>query len=88
MEEALEAARAVDRAGLPIREAFVFAVAPIDRRDVASKAILDRWVQARAAGASSRLAARVDGELDDLERTVKLAAALSSGSPGASRHVR
>lgn len=75
MEEALEAARAVDRAGLPIREAFVFAVAPIDRRDVASKAILDRWVQARAAGAFvPALRARVDGELDDLERTVKLAA--------------
>lgn len=76
MEEALEAARAVDKARLPIREAFAFAVAPIDRRDVASKAVLDRWVQARAAGASvSALRANVDGDLDDLERTVKLAAA-------------
>ncbi|GJE59020.1 helicase-related protein [Methylobacterium trifolii] len=76
MEEALEAARAVDKAQLPIREAFVFAVAPIDRRDAASKAVLDRWVQARAAVASvPALRANVDGELDDLERTVKLAAA-------------
>lgn len=76
MEEALEAARAVDKARLPIREAFAFAVAPIDRRDAVSKAVLDRWVQARAAGTFvPALRARVDGELDDLERTVKLAAA-------------
>ncbi|MET0258216.1 MAG: SUV3 C-terminal domain-containing protein, partial [Methylobacterium sp.] len=76
MEEALEAARAVDKARLPIREAFAFAVAPIDRRDAVSKAVLDRWVQARAAGASvPALRASVDGELHDLERTVKLAAA-------------
>ncbi|GEO97613.1 helicase-related protein [Methylobacterium haplocladii] len=76
MEEALEAARAVDKARLPIREAFAFAVAPIDRRDAISKAVLDRWVQARAAGASvPALRASVDGELDGLERTVKLAAA-------------
>ncbi len=76
MEEALEAARAVDKARLPIREAFAFAVAPIDRRDAASKAVLDRWVQARAAGTFvPALRARVDGDLDDLERTVKLAAA-------------
>ena len=76
MEEALDAARAVDEARLPIREAFAFAVAPIDRRDPASKGVLDRWVQARAAGAAvPALRASVDGELDDLERTVKLAAA-------------
>ncbi|GLS45382.1 helicase-related protein [Methylobacterium brachythecii] len=76
MEESLEAARAVDKARLPIREAFAFAVAPIDRRDAASKAVLDRWVQARAAGASvPALRASVDGELGYLERTVKLAAA-------------
>jgi ATP-dependent RNA helicase SUPV3L1/SUV3 len=76
MEEALDAARAVDRAGLPIREAFAFAVAPIDRRDATSKALLDRWAQARAAGSFvPALRASADGELDDLERTVKLAAA-------------
>ena len=76
MEEALEAARAVDKARLPIREAFAFAVAPIDRRDAASKAVLDRWAQVRAAGTSvPTLRASVDGELGYLERTVKLAAA-------------
>lgn len=76
IEEALDAARAVDQARLPIREAFAFAVAPIDRRDATSKGVLDRWVQARAAGAPvPALRARVDGDLDDLERTVKLAAA-------------
>ncbi|MBE7199170.1 MAG: helicase, partial [Parafilimonas terrae] len=76
MEESLEAARAVDKAQLPIREAFAFAVAPIDRRDATSKAVLDRWVQARAAGTFvPALRTRLDGELDDLERTVKLAAA-------------
>ncbi len=76
MEESLEAARAVDKAGLPIREAFAFAVAPIDRRDPVSKAMLDRWAQARAAGTFvPALRAGVDGELDALERTVKLAAA-------------
>lgn len=76
MEESLEAARAVDKAQLPIREAFAFAVAPIDRRDATSKAVLDRWVQARAAGTFvPALRARLDGELDELERTVKLAAA-------------
>ena len=47
-----------------------------DIRDAVSKAMLDRWVQARAAGAAvPALRASVDGELDDLERTVKLAAA-------------
>ena len=76
MEEALEAARAVDRAGLPIREAFAFAVAPIDRRDAASTGVLDRWVQARAAGSFvPALRASLDGDLGELERTVKLAAA-------------
>ncbi|MCJ2024293.1 helicase-related protein [Methylobacterium sp. J-067] len=76
MEEALEAARAVDKAGLPIREAFAFAVAPIDRRDAVSTGVLDRWVQARAAGAFvPALRASLDGDLGDLERTVKLAAA-------------
>lgn len=76
MEEALEAARAVDKAGLPIREAFAFAVAPIDRRDAVSTGVLDRWVQARAAGTFvPALRASVDGDLGDLERTVKLAAA-------------
>jgi ATP-dependent RNA helicase SUPV3L1/SUV3 len=76
MEEALEAARAVDTAHLPIREAFAFAVCPIDRRDPASTAVLDRWVQARAAGAAvPALRANVGGELEYLERTVKLAAA-------------
>ncbi|MCJ2012288.1 helicase-related protein [Methylobacterium sp. J-076] len=76
MDEALEAARAVDRARLPIREAFAFAVAPIDRRDAVSQAMLDRWVQARAAGACvPALRARVAGDLDELERTVKLGAA-------------
>ena len=76
MEEALDAARAVDLAKLPIREAFAFAVAPIDRRDALSKAMLDRWAQAHAAGAVvPALRARFDGELDDLERMVKLAAA-------------
>ncbi len=49
---------------------------PDRRRDAASKAVLDRWVQARAAGTFvPALRASVDGELDDLERTVKLAAA-------------
>jgi len=76
MEEALEAARAVDRAGLPIREAFAFAVAPIDRRDAVSTGVLDRWVQARAAGSFvPALRASLDGDLGELERTVKLAAA-------------
>jgi ATP-dependent RNA helicase SUPV3L1/SUV3 len=76
MEEALDAARAVDLAKLPIREAFAFAVAPIDRRDALSKAMLDRWAQAHAAGAVvPALRARFDGELDDLERMVKLTAA-------------
>jgi ATP-dependent RNA helicase SUPV3L1/SUV3 len=76
MEEALEAARAVDKARLPIREAFAFAVAPIDRRDTISTAVLDRWVEARAAGTFvPALRASVDGDLGDLERTVKLAAA-------------
>ncbi|MGU3538064.1 helicase-related protein [Methylobacterium sp. A54F] len=76
MEEALEAARAVDKARLPIREAFVFAVAPIDRRDATSTAVLERWVQAHAAGVFvPALRASVDGELGHLERTVKLAAA-------------
>ena len=76
MEEALEAARAVDTAHLPIREAFAFAVCPIDRRDPASTAMLDRWVQARAAGAPvPALRANVGGALEYLERTVKLAAA-------------
>ncbi len=64
MEEALDAARAVDRAGLPIREAFAFAVAPIDRRDAVSTALLDRWAQARAG---RHFRARVAGE--DRRRT-------------------
>lgn len=76
MEEALEAARAVDKADLPIREKFAFAVCPIDRRDPASTALLERWVQARASGAAvPALRGNAGGELDHLERTVRLAAA-------------
>ncbi|WP_375462531.1 helicase-related protein [uncultured Methylobacterium sp.] len=76
MEEALEAARAVDRARLPIPEKFAFAVCPIDRRDPASTGVLERWVQARAAGAAvPALRANPAGELDYQERTVKLASA-------------
>lgn len=76
LEEILEVARVVDRARLPIAEKFAFSVCPVDRRDEVAMAVLERWTQARAAGQSvPALRARVGGELDYQERTVKLASA-------------
>jgi ATP-dependent RNA helicase SUPV3L1/SUV3 len=76
LEEILDIAKIVDRARLPIEEKFAFSVCPIDRRDDVSVGILDRWVQARAAGLSvPALRANLAGELDYQERTVKLASA-------------
>ncbi|MGX7708718.1 helicase-related protein [Methylobacterium sp. Gmos1] len=76
LEEILDVARLVDRARLPIREKFVFSVCPVDRRDDVAMAVLERWTQARAAGAGvPALRANLHGELDYQERTVKLASA-------------
>ncbi|KMO42538.1 helicase [Methylobacterium tarhaniae] len=76
LEEILEVARLVDRARLPIQEKFAFSVCPVDRRDEVAMAVLERWTQARAAGASvPALRANLRGELDYQERTVKLASA-------------
>ncbi|TNC07691.1 helicase [Methylobacterium terricola] len=76
LEEILEVARLVDRARLPIHEKFVFSVCPVDRRDDVAMAVLERWTQARAAGAGvPALRANLHGELDYQERTVKLASA-------------
>jgi ATP-dependent RNA helicase SUPV3L1/SUV3 len=76
LEEILEVARLVDRAALPIQEKFVFSVCPVDRRDDVAMAVLERWTQARAAGAGvPALRANLHGELDYQERTVKLASA-------------
>lgn len=76
LEEILEVARVVDRAHLPIQEKFAFSVCPVDRRDEIAMAVLERWTQARAAGAGvPALRANLRGELDYQERTVKLASA-------------
>lgn len=76
LEEILEVARVVDRARLPIAEKFAFSVCPVDRRDTVSVGVLERWTQARAAGATvPALRANLAGDLSYQERTVKLASA-------------
>ncbi|MDP4006443.1 helicase-related protein [Methylobacterium sp. NEAU K] len=76
LEEVLDVARTIDRARLPIEEKFAFSVCPIDRRDAIAMGMLERWSQARAAGATvPALRASLTGELDYQERTVKLASA-------------
>ncbi len=76
LEEILEVARTVDKARLPIQEKFAFSVCPVDRRDPVSMAMLERWTQARASGATvPALRANLSGELTYQERSVKLASA-------------
>ncbi|MGX5777112.1 helicase-related protein [Methylorubrum zatmanii] len=76
LEEVLDIARTIDRARLPIEEKFAFSVCPINRRDEIAMGMLERWSQARAAGATvPALRASLVGELDYQERTVKLASA-------------
>lgn len=76
LEEVLDIARTIDRARLPIEEKFAFSVCPINRRDEIAMGMLERWSQARAAGATvPALRASLAGELDYQERTVKLASA-------------
>lgn len=75
-EEFLGAAEAVDRAALPIREKFAFAVTPIDRRDPIAVGVVERWVQARTLNATvPALRADPHGDLAYQERTVRLASA-------------
>ncbi|SFH10117.1 helicase-related protein [Methylobacterium gossipiicola] len=76
LDEFLGAAEAVDQVSLPIREKFAFAVTPIDRRDPIAVAVVARWLQARALGASvPALRADPHGDLAYQERTVRLASA-------------
>ncbi len=76
LEDALEVARVVDRADLPVAERFLFSICPLDRRDPVMMDVLGRWTSLRARGdAVAAPRALPSRDLADQERAVRLAGA-------------
>lgn len=72
----LEAAARADRFALTLDDKFAFTVCPIDRRDAVSLSVLDRWMEACAAGTGiPALRPGRGGDLAEQERLVRLSGA-------------